>query len=57
MRKVYLNVVLNVIVECDDNLSTDDIIERLDFDGVQSDDECVWVDNIEVENFNVVDSK
>lgn len=55
MRKVYLQVTLNVIVDTD-LTSVNDIVDSLDFD-VAPMDENVEVYDSEVHDFHVTDSK
>jgi hypothetical protein len=57
MRKVYLQVTLNIIASCDESVpSVDDIMERIDIDAV-GDGEFVDVIDSEIKEFHLTDSK
>lgn len=57
MRKVYLQVTLNLIANCDESVpSIDDIMERIEIDAV-GDGEFVDVIDSEIEEFHLTDSK
>jgi hypothetical protein len=57
MRKVYLDVTIKVVANVDDSVSNVcDIIDRIDFD-ITGDGEFVDVEDSEVTNFMITDSK
>jgi hypothetical protein len=57
MRKVYLDVTIKVVANVDDSVSNVcDIIDRIDFD-ITGDGEFVHVEDSEVTNFMITDSK
>ena len=56
MSKVTMQVVLTFTADVDENLSSDDIMERVNI-SVIGDDEFVEVHDTEVENFNLVTNK
>ena len=56
MSRIKMQVTLTFIADVDDDLSADDIMERIDLSAI-GDGEFVEVYDTEVENFNIVDSK
>jgi hypothetical protein len=57
MAKVYLKVELNIVAECDDDVtSADSIMEHIDIQATGN-DEIVEVYQTEIENFELLDAK
>ena len=56
MSRIKMQVTLTFTADVDSDLSTDDIMERVDLSAV-GDGELVEVSGIEVENFSLVDTK
>ena len=56
MRRIKMQVVLSFTADVDDDLSVEDIMDRVDIDAI-GDRELVEVYSTEIENFNCVDSK
>ena len=56
MSRIKMQVTLTFTADVDDDLSADDIMERVDINAY-GDSEFVEVYDTEVENFNIVDSK
>ena len=56
MNRVIMQVTLTFTADVDDNLSTDDIMERVDISAI-GDNESVEVYDTEVKNFSLIDAK
>ena len=56
MSRIKMQVTLTFTADVDDDLSADDIMERVDINAY-GDGEFVEVYDTEVENFNIVDAK
>lgn len=56
MSRIKMQVTLTFTADVDDDLSADDVMERVDISAF-GDGEFVEVYDTEVENFNIVDSK
>jgi hypothetical protein len=56
MSRITMQVMLTFTADVDSDLSTDDIMERVDL-SVMGDGELVEVYSTEVENYNIIDSK
>ena len=56
MSRIKMQVTLTFTADVDSDLSTNDIMERVDLSAV-GDGELVEVSDIEVENFSLVDTK
>lgn len=56
MSRIKMQVTLTFTADVDDELSSNDIMERVDISAV-GDGELVEVYNTEIENFNLIDSK
>ena len=56
MRKLYLNVSLQIIVEADEGISTDDILDNIDIIATTDMEEATIVGN-ELISYEIVDSK
>lgn len=56
MSRIKMQVVLSFTADVDDDLSVEDIMDRVDIDAI-GDGEFVEVYNTEIESFNCVDSK
>ena len=56
MSRITMQVTLTFTADVDDNLSTDDIMERVDISAI-GDDDSVEVYDTDVENFNLIDAK
>lgn len=56
MSRIKMQVVLSFTADVDDDLSVEDIMDRVDIDAI-GDGELVEVYSTEIERFNCVDSK
>lgn len=56
MSRIKLQVVLTITADVDSNLSTSDIMDRIEINAI-GDSECVEVYDTEIDLFNLIDSK